>query len=203
MSPIFQFKICKQNQRTLNNIIMKQFLFFLFILVSTIHCYADTWTRAQQSLSPMITINEWSDDNHVKHKDLLLKMRNPYSAVEMPLKDARLLVKFSDGSILELRGRQVDKNRIEPLFSTDENAPMQFIGGMNFQRVYSVSGSHKLGIADASYMINTVMAYALTDEQVAKIKSVPIVKWRVELSGGKYIDYDVSPADAQKVLETL
>ncbi len=182
---------------------MKQISFILIVIVMGLHAKADTWTRAQQDLSPLITINEWTDSDNVKHKDLLFKMRNPYAAVKMPEADARLLIKFGDGSITELKGRLVGKPQVEPLISTDSNAPWQFIGKLNYQRIYSVSGSNKLSIADASYIINTIMAYALTDQQAAKIKSTPIVKWRVELTDNRYIDYDISAADAQIVLETL
>lgn len=125
---------------------------------------------------PYLTLSQVdSNDGRNEHHDLLtviLKTSNTYHSFPQ---NSKLLLKFSDNSIVELDsfGDVIMDYQLTSL--ADE-----------YIRVY-YTGRH----------------YDLTDEALQKILTLPIIKVRIELSNGIRKDYEVGVRHGKKVLKKI
>lgn len=163
----------------------------------------DVWTRAQQDLSPELSIGKfYSSETNAKFR-IVLKMRNPFVRIQMPAENPRLLVKLTDGSIMELKGTPSDYQYVKPEISTSSSTPNKLYGDNSIAHIYNSYIKTSLQIRDVYYLIYSTTRFDVSDEEAVRLTSQPIVKWRVELADGKYIDYDIREEDAKTVQEEM
>ncbi len=163
----------------------------------------DIWTRARQDLSPELGIGKLHSSDTNANFRIVLKMRNPFVKIQMPTENPRLLVKLSDGSIMELKGTASDYQYVKPEISTSSSTPNKLYADGSVAQIYNSNIKTSLQIRDVYYLLYSTTQFDVSDEEAVRLTSQPIVKWRVELADGKYIDYDISEEDAETVQEEM
>lgn len=163
----------------------------------------DVWTRARQDLSPELGIGKFHSSDNQGEFIIMLKMRNPFVSIQMPETNPRMLIKLGDGSVIELKGTPSDYKYVRPTIATSSSTRNRIYAPDAATEIYNRNTKTSLQILDADYLLYSTARFAVSDEEAARMTAQPIVKWRVELAGGKHIDYDVSDEDAATVQEEL
>ena len=163
----------------------------------------DVWTRARQDLSPELGIGKFHSSDNQGEFTIMLKMRNPFVSIRMPEANPRMLIKLGDGSVMELKGTPSDYKYVQPTIATRSSTRNRIYAPDAATEIYNRNTKTSLQILDADYLLYSTARFAVSDEDAARMTVQPIMKWRVELAGGKHIDYDVSDEDAATVQEEL
>lgn len=188
---------------------------FLFLITSLLPLFSfaeskgdwewadDVWTRARQDLSPELGIGKFHSSDNPGEFVIMLKMRNPFVSIRMPEANPRMLIKLGDGSVMELKGTPSDYKYVKPTIATSSSTRNRIYAPDAATEIYNRNTKTSLQILDADYLLYATARFAVSDEDAARMTAQPIVKWRVELAGGKHIDYDISDEDAATVQKEL
>lgn len=193
---------------------MKKVLFLLLSAMLPYLCPAETkgtwewsgdiWIRARQDLAPEFAIGKLHSADNDSIFTMSLKMRNPFVEIKAPEDSISLLIKFADGSVMKLNGRpSATEPYILPEIGTEASTRNRLYDGDIVGHIYNQSRHTNMQIVNVSYLFISSFIFHISEAETAKMASLPIVKWRMKLDGGKYLDYDINDSDAAKVNEEL
>ena len=166
---------------------MRKSIFLLFILCSLIANAAEPIYTFGESIDllpgrhgsywhPKLTLTQFdSNGTDNLHMNMIeITMLNSENYYQFP-DSSKILIKFNDNSIIEL-------NSFGDVFKDYDTIEI---------------------LHDIVSVYTTERFYVLTDDDFAKLMSLPIIKVRVELSNGNRKDWDIPESHGEKILKKL
>lgn len=133
---------------------------------------------SKQGCSPRMSLRVSSND-----ATLSICLQNPFTAIKLLPEGARVLIKFKDNSVMELKTGKPSAP-FKPLNTS-------IIPGKVFE------------VTTCYYALATQYDFKMSIEEAKRLASNPVIKWRIEIANGKFLDYNLDEDNAQKCMKNF